>query len=295
MIFILGCACLAVIAGIFIGRMSSAGVQLGRKGMPAALLLIIISYFLDRGGALSPFYLLGFSMGGSALMMAVPVGVIAVFSVFVPNKTCLGLGTVIGVLGWISFVFAIQRQNMFGNPFPDGVILGVIGCGLTLVCSCAGLAAKRQKSYNRQTVPEDLSGEESGANKDEVPESTEIPKDSQTGTWAGQESKTVSGGKLTILAPPFSGQVVPALPGEGLRIGSDAAVCDLILDIPGMPPCLCEICWLEAKNTYLVTSCCHHLLSLGDGRLLPENSVIEIFPENILYLAAIKQPVIKVG
>ena len=82
-------------------------------------------------------------------------------------------------------------------------------------------------------------------------------------------------GSLILLAEPYVGQQISLPDGEELRLGSDAAYCHLILELPGRQPCLCGVRWLGARNTYLVTSYVFSGLLYEDGRPLPGNSSVD--------------------
>ena len=84
-----------------------------------------------------------------------------------------------------------------------------------------------------------------------------------------------------MLAEPYVGQQISLPDGEELRLGSDAAYCHLILELPGRQPCLCGVRWLGARNTYLVTSYVFSGLLYEDGRPPPGNSSVEVKPGSL--------------
>lgn len=102
-------------------------------------------------------------------------------------------------------------------------------------------------------------------------------------------------GWLTILCGAFAGQQLPIPAEEEFTLGSDATQCHLILEQPGIPPCLCSVRWLEERNTYLISSHAPEGLLYGTGERAPSGSTVEVFPQTICYLPATEQPVIQVG
>ena len=164
-----------------------------------------------------------------------------------------------GLLGACS----VLLRAVFGFRFSWTTPAAYVSYGFVLFLAGMGFASAGRKT--RQAAKRE--------------ESAEAPKEPAE---APQEAeKPEPSGSLILLAEPYVGQQISLPDGEELRLGSDAAYCHLILDLPGRQPCLCGVRWLGARNTYLVTSYVFSGLLYEDGRPLPGNSSVEVKPGSL--------------
>ena len=102
-------------------------------------------------------------------------------------------------------------------------------------------------------------------------------------------------GMLILLSEPFAGQQIPLPAGEELCLGSDPADCQLILDMPGDPRCLCRVSWLDARNRYSVTACGYSGLLYEDGTPVPVNEPVVAEPGTVFLDGQTGQAVFQLG
>lgn len=102
-------------------------------------------------------------------------------------------------------------------------------------------------------------------------------------------------GQLTVLCGALAGQRLPLPAGEELVLGSDAACCHLVLQEPGLPPCLCAVRWLPGRNTYLVACRAPQGLLWADGSRTPGGSTVEVLPGAVCRLPGGGAPAAQFG
>ena len=102
-------------------------------------------------------------------------------------------------------------------------------------------------------------------------------------------------GSLIVLSRPFEGQQIPLSDGAKLRLGSDPADCQLILDLSGEPRSLCSVSWLDARNCYSVTACGQSGLLNEDGTPVPVNEPVVAEPGTVFLDGRTGQAVFQLG
>lgn len=289
------CALLVLgVAGALLGRLSSWMAVAARWGTPVMLLLMLAGYVIWPDPALSLCgSLFGWDLMPAVLSVAVPVAAAAVLCAFFPNKLCFGLAALMSAYGTLGVMAAL---NGSGDVSYVSILFEIVASLLAFGLSWAGItgkkpvraAAKRNKTRSGRKKASD--GVE---NAGSVQPQTAVLQE----MGGGAEPYIHSGpcGSLTVFAVPYEGQSLPMAAGEVIYIGSDANLCHLILELPGMPPCCCSVRWLENSNTYLLTAFNAGSLMLSDGTLLPQNSTIEIFSGTPFYFAPTRQPLAQAG
>lgn len=101
-------------------------------------------------------------------------------------------------------------------------------------------------------------------------------------------------GRLMLLMGEYAGESLPVDETEELRLGSDAAFCNIVLPTD-MPPRLCGIRWTGQRNTYLVTSYSSRWFADENGRPMPENSSAEFRAGTAFYLVSSGEAVFQIG
>ena len=71
------------------------------------------------------------------------------------------------------------------------------------------------------------------------------------------------------------------LSGEELCLGNDPADCQLVLDLPGEPRCLCRVSWLDGRNCYSAMACEYSSLLYEDGTPVPVNEPVMAEPGTV--------------
>lgn len=263
---------LSAALGAVLGRMFPGARTLAVRGAPVCLLLGIAGALVWRNELLwvGAFYGLSTLLSGILLLMlaAVAAGG-AVLCAFRPTRMCCG-ATALGAVLWLAYTaHGLFRKYVvgYGNLSVAFLILTVVGT-VAAVLAFMGV-------FGKETAPA------------EAPAPQEAP--------SVPPQPAASAGCLTILYGSFAGQQLPLPAGEELLLGSDAAQCHLILDPEGMPPCLCSICWLESRGTYLVSCRAPEGLLWADGSCAPSGSTTEVFPGTVCSLPATGIPVIQLG
>lgn len=263
---------LSAVLGVVLGRMSPRARTLAVRGAPVCLLLGIAGALVWRNELLwvGAFYGLSTLFSGILLLMlaAVAAGG-AVLCAFHPTRRGSGAAA-LGAVLWLAYTaHGLFRKYVvgYGNLSVAFLILTVVGT-VAAVLVFMGV-------FGKETA------------QAEAPAPQEAP--------SVPPQPAASAGCLTILYGSFAGQQLPLPAGEELLLGSDAAQCHLILDPEGMPPCLCSICWLESRGTYLVSCRAPEGLLWADGSCAPSGSTTEVFPGTVCYLPATGIPVIQLG
>lgn len=263
---------LSAALGAVLGRMFPGARTLAVRGAPVCLLLGIAGALVWRNELLwvGAFYGLSTLLSGILLLMlaAVAAGG-AVLCAFRPTRMCCG-ATALGAVLWLAYTaHGLFRKYVvgYGNLSVAFLILTVVGT-VAAVLAFMGV-------FGKETA------------QAEAPAPQEAP--------SVPPQPAASAGCLTILYGSFAGQQLPLPTGEELLLGSDAAQCHLILDLEGMPSCLCSICWLESRGTYLVSCRAPEGLLWADGSCAPSGSTTEVFPGTVCYLPATGIPVIQLG
>lgn len=112
------------------------------------------------------------------------------------------------------------------------------------------------------------------------------------------EHKTSSSflsGLLFLLSEPFAGQQIPLPAGEEICLGNDPADCQLVLDLPGEPRCLCRVSWLDGRNCYSVMACEYSSLLYEDGTPVPVNEPVMAEPGTVFMDGQTGQAVFQLG
>ena len=253
------------LAGTLIGRKWSGARRAAAYAVPL-LLVLCLSLLVIYGAEV-------FLLWGLAPWVLLALGFLeagmAVISAWLPNRISFGLGGMAGVMGFLLAAVSADGIHLKGS------LLGAVCYGLLLAAGTMG-AVSRKKEEPQETAPRALMEEEKGQEERNF-----------------QERKPQ--GCLTFFSGMFAGQRIPVLGSEEIRIGSDAASCHLILDMPGIPACLCRIRWLENRNTYLITSGPQSCLSFGDGTSLPPGGSMEVWSGTILYWRETEAPAFRLG
>lgn len=263
---------LSAALGAVLGRMFPGARTLAVRGAPVCLLLGIAGALVWRNDLLwvGEFYGVNTLLSGILLLIlaAVAAGG-AVLCAFRPTRMCCG-ATALGAVLWLAYTaHGLFRKYVvgYGNLSVAFLILTVVGT-VAAVLAFMGV-------FGKETA------------QAEAPAPQEAP--------SVPPQPAASAGCLTILYGSFAGQQLPLPTGEELLLGSDAAQCHLILDLEGMPSCLCSICWLESRGTYLVSCRAPEGLLWADGSCAPSGSTTEVFPGTVCYLPATGIPVIQLG
>ena len=255
----------AAAVGMILGQKAAFAGPLSGYGTPLALLLTLVLILFWRNEAAHSLWV------SVLIFIAVPAlfgAAAASVCAFRPVRRSFALAFAAGLLGGCSVLLRAAFGFRFDWTTPAayaayGLVLFLSGMGFV----SAGLAGRKA----RQAAG--------------LEESAEAPGEpAETPTEAGdtqQSEKSEPSGSLILLAEPYVGQQISLPDGEELRLGSDAAYCHLILDLPGRQPCLCGVRWLGARNTYLVTSYVFSGLLYEDGRPLPGNSSVEVKPGSL--------------
>ena len=249
----------AAAAGMILGRKAAFAGPISGYGTPLALLLTLVLLLLWKDGAAHSLWM------SVLIFIAVPAlfgAAAASVCAFRPVRKSFALAFVAGLLGGCS----VLLRSAFGFRFDWTTPAAYAAYGLVLFLSGMGFASAKRKA--RQAA--------------RTEESTEAPAEAPQEAGDTQEAEEPEpSGSLILLAEPYVGQQISLPDGEELRLGSDAAYCHLILELPGRQPCLCGVRWLGARNTYLVTSYVFSGLLYEDGRPLPGNSSVEVKPGSL--------------
>ena len=246
-------------AGMILGRKAAFAEPISRYGTPLALLLTLLLLLLWKDEAAGRLWMT------VIIFIAVPAlsgAAAASVCAFRPVRRSFALVFAVGLLGACS----VLLRAVFGLRFSWTTPAAYAAYGLVLFLSGMGFASAKRKA--RQAA--------------RTEESTEAPAEAPQKAGDTQEAEEPEpSGSLILLAEPYVGQQISLPDGEELRLGSDAAYCHLILELPGRQPCLCGVRWLGARNTYLVTSYVFSALLYEDGRPLPGNSSVEVKPGSL--------------
>lgn len=249
----------AAAAGMILGRKAAFAGPISGYGTPLALLLTLVLLLLWKDEAAGGFWM------SVLIFIAVPAlsgAAAASVCAFRPVRRSFALAFAAGLLGGCS----VLLRSAFGFRFDWTTPAAYAAYGLVLFLSGMGLVSAKRKA--RQVA--------------RTEESTEAPAEAPQEAGGTQEAEEPEpSGSLILLAEPYVGQQISLPDGEELRLGSDAAYCHLILELPGRQPCLCGVRWLGARNTYLVTSYVFSGLLYEDGRPLPGNSSVEVKPGSL--------------
>ena len=109
------------------------------------------------------------------------------------------------------------------------------------------------------------------------------------------DEQSCPAGKLMLLSEPFAGQQIPLPAGEELCLGNDPADCQLVLELPGEPRCLCRVSWLDGRNCYSVMACEHSSLLYEDGTPVPVNESVTAEPGTVFLDGQTGQAVFQLG
>ena len=233
------------------GRKTGFDKRIVRWGTAAALLMAALLFFLNRVNVI----LLGVN---PTLFVTLPVMVSAAAAVLCaafPAKPVFVLTFLIGATGLGSELLLISTVlgGFWGGR--HGLVLWVISSifyASSLVLSGMGFGAAGME-------PE----------ADPAPEADSAPERQQ------------EAGALIILSEPFVGQELPLPAHESLKIGSDPADCQLILNLPGEPRCLGIVCRLDKRAAYLITCPMGSELSYEDGTPVPVNKSVTAEPGTV--------------
>ena len=246
-------------AGMILGRKAAFAGPLSGYGTPLALLLTLVLLLLWKDEAARRLWMT------VLIFIAVPAlfgAAAASVCAFRPVRRSFALAFAAGLLGACS----VLLRAVFGFRFSWTTPAAYVSYGFVLFLAGMGFASAKRKA--RQAA--------------RTEESTEAPAEAPQEAGGTQEAEEPEpSGSLILLAEPYVGQQISLPDGEELRLGSDAAYCHLILDLPGRQPCLCGVRWLGARNTYLVTSYVFSGLLYEDGRPLPGNSSVEVKPGSL--------------
>ena len=252
----------AAAAGMILGRRAVFAGSLSGYGTPLALLLTLVLILFWRNEAAHSLWV------SVLIFIAVPAlfgAAAASVCAFRPVRRSFALAFGAGLLGGCS----VLLRTVFGFRFDWTTPAAYAAYGLVLFLAGMGFVSAGRKA--RQAAGLEESAELPG-------EFAEAPQEAG-GTQEAEEPEP--SGSLILLAEPYVGQQISLPDGEELRLGSDAAYCHLILELPGRQPCLCGVRWLGARNTYLVTSYVFSGLLYEDGRPLPGNSSVEVKPGSL--------------
>ncbi len=247
------------------GRKTGFDKRIVRWGTAAALLMAALLFFLNRVNVI----LLGVN---PTLFVTLPVMVSAAAAVLCaafPAKPVFVLTFLIGAAGLGSELLLISMVlgGFWGGR--HGLVLWVISSifyASSLVLSGMGFGAAGME-------PE----------ADPAPEADSAPERQQ------------EAGALIILSEPFVGQELPLPAHESLKIGSDPADCQLILNLPGEPRCLGIVCRLDKRAAYLITCPMGSELSYEDGTPVPVNEPVMAEPGTVFLDGQTGQAVFQLG
>lgn len=267
---------LSAALGTVLGRLLPGKRTLAARGTSVCLLLAVSGILIWREKlmysmrCLGILYALGFQRGTDSLLLAVIAVGCAVYCAFRPTRSGCGVA-VLGAVLWL----VCTSDALFGVFYDtlsqisvELLLMSVLGM-LAVVLAFMGFLGTNKVAAVEPSEPQ------------EIPPAPPQP--------------TASVGCLTILCGSFAGQQLPVPAGEELTLGGDAAQCHLILDQPGIPPCLCSVRWLEGRNTYLVSCHAPDGLLLADSSCAPSGSTTEVFPGTVCYLPATGIPVVQLG
>ena len=247
------------------GRKTGFDKRIVRWGTAAALLMAALLFFLNRVNVI----LLGVN---PTLFVTLPVMVSAVAAVLCaafPAKPVFVLTFLIGAAGLGSELLLISMVlgGFWGGR--HGLVLWVISSifyASSLVLSGMGFGAAGME-------PE----------ADPAPEADSAPERQQ------------EAGALIILSEPFVGQELPLPAHESLKIGSDPADCQLVLDLPGEPRCLGIVCRLDKRAAYQLTCPIGSGLFYEDGTPVPVNELAMAEPGTVFLDGRTGQAVFQLG
>ena len=256
---------LLAVQGWAAGRKAGFDKRIVRWGTAAALLMTALLLFLNRKNIIW----LGVN---PTLFVTLPVMVSAAAAVLCaafPGKPVFVLTFLIGAagLGGELLLIFMVLGGFWGNR--QGLVLWVISgifYASSLVLSGMGFGAAGMESE-----------EEPAPEADSAPE-----REPEAGT-------------LIILSEPFVGQQIALPAHEPLKIGSDPADCQLILDLSGEPRSLCSVSWLDARNCYSVTACGQSGLLNEDGTPVPVNEPVVAEPGTVFLDGQTGQAVFQLG
>ena len=268
------------------GRKAEFDGRIVRWGTAAALLMTALLLFLNRVNVI----LLGVN---PTLFVTLPVMVSAAAAVLCaafPAKPVFVLTFLIGAAGLGSELLLISMAlgGFWGGR--HGLVLWVISSifyASSLVLSGMGFGAAGREPET-ESVPDRQPGAEAltGFQTEVLAEPADTVQPVE---------RAVSAGDLIILSEPFAGQQIPLPVHEPLKIGSDPADCQLILDLPGESRCLCRVSWLGARNSYSVTACEHSSLLYEDGTPVPVNEPVVAEPGTVFLDGQTGQAVFQLG
>lgn len=252
---------LLLLTGVLIGRRWKVAMRAAAYAVP---LLLVLSLSILAAYGERVFVLWGFASWIVAVLGVLETGA-TILSAWLPGRISFGLGGMMGALGFfLSAISAFSTHSLES--------LTAVACyGLLAAAGFMGAVSRRIEESEEGQPP--LVRQEKENRQEEI-----RPQ-----------------GCLTFFSGIFSGQKIPISGSEEIRIGSDAASCHLILDVPGTPACLCRVCWLEKRNTYLITSGPQGGLSFGDGTALPPGGSMEVWSGTILYWRETEEPAFRLG
>lgn len=253
------------VRGCAAGRKAEFDGRIVRWGTAAALLMTALLLFLNRKNIIW----LGVN---STLFVTLPVMVSAAAAVLCaafPRKPVFVLTFLIGAAGLGGELLLIFMVLGGFWEKRHGLVLWVISSifyASSLVLSGMGFGAAGME-------PE----------ADPAPEADSAPERQQ------------EAGALIILSEPFVGQELPLPAHESLKIGSDPADCQLILNLPGEPRCLGIVCRLDKRAAYLITCPAGSGLSYEDGTPVPVNEPVVAEPGTVFLDGQTGQAVFQLG
>ena len=268
---------LSAILGAVLGRILSGARTLAVRGAPVCLLLGMAGALVWWKDLLWVGASHGFSFllsGILPLMLAAVMAGGAVLCAFRPTRKSCGVAALAAVL-WVAYTaYGLFRKYFIGYRDLGYGYLSIGLLVLTIVGAVAVLLAF-MGLFGKVATPAAASTPQ---------QESPVPP-----------QPAASAGCLTVLCGSFAGQQLPLPAGEELTLGGDAAQCHLILDQPGVSPCLCSLRWLEGRNTYLVSCHAPEGLLWADGSCAPSGSTTEVFPGTVCYLPATGIPVVQLG
>ena len=247
------------------GRKAGFDGRIVRWGTAAALLMTALLLFLNRKNIIW----LGVN---PTLFVTLPVMVSAAAAVLCaafPAKPVFVLTFLIGAAGLGSELLLISMAlgGFWGGR--HGLVLWVISSifyASSLVLSGMGFGAAGRE-------PETDPAPEADPASEQKPEA----------------------GALIILSEPFAGQQIPLPAHEPLKIGSDPAECQLVLDLPGEPRCLGIVCRLDKRAAYQLTCPAGSGLFYEDGTPVPVNESVTAEPGTVFLDGQTGQAVFQLG
>ena len=280
LIFAVLLLCLGL-AGMASGRFLPAAAPLARWGTPVLLLLSLALLLLrvrQLDAGLNPTLFIWIP----ALLSAGA----ASFCAFCPGLAGFGAVGLAGAIG-LAVTFVEAALEAAASRLTWLTLSALAVCSLAFFFSCAGLAGKLARPKRRAHPGQRARKERPAAPPpaDEppaAPDSSALPPSTQT-----------TQGRLTLLAGPYDGQSILLEPMEELRLGSDPALCHLVLEIPSMPPCCLTIRWQAAAGSYQVTCRKAGRLLDSQGHPLPENVPVGMAPGQPLLWQFSGQPLLR--